>query len=309
VRAVLEWSRKSEERAERGLRLAVAVGRFWILCGQYQEGRDYLKSALANSNGATAELRANALSRLGQLTVNLGSGLSDRAQAETMYREAEAVCRETLALYEGIGVKWGVAHTLRSLAEVALLQGNLAAAHTFAEQSMTLYDSWGEALGVAWALIQLGKIDLANDRVAARALWQRSLEIFRELGHDMGAAESLMFLAGAALEEGDRAEARALFEESMDLRRRSGHEWGIAYTLCHLADRLQDPQQIVRLFGTAASILGSIHVAAASMERLLYERAQERTRTRLSEEDFATAWEEGQSMIAEEAIAHVFPNR
>ena len=64
-RAALSWSRDDPEGAEMGLRLAVALGRFWRMRGHYAEGRAWLREALERGAPTATPARARALDWLG----------------------------------------------------------------------------------------------------------------------------------------------------------------------------------------------------------------------------------------------------
>src|SRR5207253_2954282 len=76
LRAALEWSRQAAERdpteREPGLRLAPALGRYWLVRGHLSEGRRWLRSLLEISPDGTLA-RARALNQAAELAFNQGN--------------------------------------------------------------------------------------------------------------------------------------------------------------------------------------------------------------------------------------------
>ena len=91
LRAALSWAldaeQKSGERAEIGLRLAAALGRFWDTHGP-AEGRQWLEKGLAKSAASPTSVRAKALNEAGFIAVYEGDP------------QAMALLEESLALYK-----------------------------------------------------------------------------------------------------------------------------------------------------------------------------------------------------------------
>ena len=72
-RAALSWTlEQAPEHADDGLRLAVALGRFWSLHGDWTEGAQWLLRALAQQPQARPVLRAWGLSMASELVDKLG---------------------------------------------------------------------------------------------------------------------------------------------------------------------------------------------------------------------------------------------
>ena len=61
MREALRWSQATEGESERGLRLASALAGFWEVRGHLTEGRRWLETALAQSEKASPEVQARAM--------------------------------------------------------------------------------------------------------------------------------------------------------------------------------------------------------------------------------------------------------
>ena len=118
---------------------------------------------------------------------------------------------------------------------LALGQGDYATGRALFEESLTIGRQLGHQGDITDALNGLGDVaGLQGDYARARTLFEESLTIRRQLGHQQGIAASLNKLGGVALGQGSFAEARVLYEESLIIRRQLGHQGGIAMSLNNL---------------------------------------------------------------------------
>ncbi len=70
LRAALSWV--TGRTGEEGVRLAVALRRFWSVRGHLEEGRQWLEAALASCPAPAPLLRAKALGGLGEMALEQG---------------------------------------------------------------------------------------------------------------------------------------------------------------------------------------------------------------------------------------------
>jgi predicted ATPase/DNA-binding SARP family transcriptional activator len=263
LRAALDWCR-TQESAEAGLRLAIALRRFWEIRGYAGEGRQYLADLLAQQAALPADLRASALTAAGSLAGEQGDYAAARALTEESlairreredtpgiadslyhlgvvaeeqgdYGAARRLLEESLAVRRAFGDSAGVAASLNTLGNVASNQGDYAAARQLYEESLALRRALEDRRGVAASLTNLGLLlHEQGDAASARALHTESLALHRALGDRSGAAASLTNLGLVALDAGDFAAARTLFEETLAIRRELGEEQGVATSLNNL---------------------------------------------------------------------------
>ncbi len=66
----------------------------------------------------------------------------------------------------------------------------------------------------------------------------------------------------------------------------------------------QRPKQAATLFGAAEALRETIHVVPLPVERIEIEHNIAAARTQLDEATFATAWAEGRTMLAEQAVTY-----
>jgi tetratricopeptide (TPR) repeat protein len=128
------------------------------------------------------------------------------------------------------------AGALRTVASLAVRQGDLERARTSAEEWLALVRSVGEATEVAEALRTLGMIacDL-YDYELSETLQREALALFRQSGNDRQVRESLAMLAWVGIARRDYPKARSGYEETLALSREAGDSRGVLLAVGNLA--------------------------------------------------------------------------
>ena len=260
----LAWCGTLADGAERGLRLASAVWRFWSARGQGELGRRALEEALRRDSGtASRAVRAKALVRLGGLALYQ----NDYAAARPRIEESLALCRE-------IGDRKGVARALSGLAVVATYQGDLAAARAYDEESLQGYRALGEARGEAIALHNLGYLAWREGNASlAREHYEAALKVLRRVRDEETIAMTLAGIASAWVSLGKPEAASEPLAEALGLTRRLEARREGAYALesvATLAAALADGDEAARFLGAAVALreaIGSPHMALEKAEQ------------------------------------------
>jgi predicted ATPase len=224
LRAALTWSLAADRRL--GLRLAGALGYFWLIQSHFSEGRRWLQLLLEDRAGLgrTAEL-ARALAFAGSLAWRQG----DAAEGERLLEESVAMCREL-----GDDALSGFALSHLGLTELAL--GRPADAHARFEEGLEHYRAAGHAWGIAFSLVWLGTTTrTGGDPRRALALHAESLVRARELDDPWLLASALDGLADLRLALGQAEAAVPLYEEANQLFRRVGDRHALAWGVSSLA--------------------------------------------------------------------------
>jgi tetratricopeptide (TPR) repeat protein len=303
MRAALEWALEGED-AETGLRLAATLGQFWLMRGHLlPEGIAWLERAVARTEASEpTAIRAKAYRRLGHLTCIQG----DRAAARS-------ACEKSLALFQELGNKDGMAQSLIMLGDIVAFQGDdvsarslYAAARSACEESLVILHERGDKWRLARSLNTLGElVRTEGDYAAARSFYEQSLTLRRELGDEWGVANSLINLGYVACSQGDYRHAATLIGECLPLCQKPGDKRGISYCLALLARVTGDtgqPERAARLFGAAEALREAIHVRLEYVDRIEEDRNIDAVRTQLDEAAFAAAWAEGRAMTLEQAV-------
>ena len=338
--ALTGYAQDFEEReaGEKGLRLGVALRRFWWVRGHLREGRERLAALLAHPGAqARAKLRADALASAGLLARMQG----DHAAARALHEESLTIQRE-------LGDKIGIADSLNHLGIVALEQGDCGRARPLLEESLTLRRELRNKSGIAASLVALGNVAREQgDYAAAQVKYEESLTLRREVGDKINIANSISNLGGVAYEQGDYDRARLLHEESLTLRRELGDKGGVAIsvgnlggvimeqgdyaaahaclqeclTLCRelgdklnmlytleacagLAHRRQQQVQAVGLWSAAAALRETMGCPLRPLEHDRQRRERTAARETLGCDAFALAWAQGRVMALEQAVEY-----
>jgi tetratricopeptide (TPR) repeat protein len=198
--------------------------------------RDDTEAALA------AVLRAAAID-LAQAAIlffqvgDKGQRIGQYGKARTAFRQALAICRQTVDR-RAIGI------ALHNLAWVDRLQGRYAEARRGFEEALAIYRELGDRRGVSVTLHSLAELDRLQGRYAeARRGFEEALAIYRELGDRRGVSVTLHSLAELDRLQGRYAEARRGFEAALAIDRELGDPREIAVSqLCFEMTRtLEDP--------------------------------------------------------------------
>ncbi|TMD28073.1 MAG: tetratricopeptide repeat protein [Chloroflexi bacterium] len=220
LRAALHWLRDAGE-PEQALRLGGALWWFWWVHGHLSEGRGWLESMLTAGKEVSDAVRAKAL---------YGNGVL--AYASDDRTKAEALFAESLALYQKLGERRGIAICLYKLGYVAWSRGNYTAARSLAEQALEIVRKLNRKDDIADALLLLSEVLInQGEYTEARTLIEESLTLFRASGDEWGMAYTLIYLARATFFAGDAAMARSALDECLVISRELGYKGGIAWAL------------------------------------------------------------------------------
>ena len=208
LRAALHWLLEQGEigqNMEMALRLSGALWRFWDLRGYVSEGRQWLEQALDESHGVRSAMQAKALISAGGL-----------ATIQDDFGQAEALCREGLAMYRELEDRQGSATALSIWGYAAMMRNNYAEARSLEEEALALFQEVGETGGRVFALQNLILVLFYQGEYAqAYVLLEESLEFSKAGGDIRGYAISLLLMGIVLLSEGNLARAHVRLEESL----------------------------------------------------------------------------------------------
>ena len=223
LRAALRWARE-RGGAEEGLRLAGALGSFWLWRDYLGEGRGWLEGALAADTGAPAAARAWALIATG----NFASWQGD-------FGHAAALTEESLALARALGDTPCIAAALRVLAAALEWQSDYARSTSLAEEALALSRALGDRPGMADALDRLAMVARSRGEYEpATTFYEQSLALWREVGSPADLAYTLSNLAWVLDWRGAYERAAALAEEALAHCRDTGNQALVGWVLMKL---------------------------------------------------------------------------
>lgn len=218
LRAALTWA-LTNQPAESGARLGIALWRFWYIRGYYEEGWQWLQRLLNLVNQPAQ--RAHLLYGGGQL-----------ARRRGVSAEAADCFKASLALFRTLEDPRGIASTLRGLGFIHYHQGEIEMARPLFEEALALFRALDDKEGIAVTLDNLGYI--TNEREQEWRYHQQSLALRRQSGNLHGITNSLAGLAYHAIHQGDHTTARVYLQEHLQINEALGNQNGMANGLAIL---------------------------------------------------------------------------
>ena len=296
IQAALRWT-MDEGEADRGMRAAASVWRFWHLRGHVSTGLAWLERLLASPVGRIA-VRAKAEDAAGSLSYWQGNV----PKTERHYREA-------LAIYRELGDRRGIAQATYDLAFVPLLRGSgLEEGERLLTDAISLYQELGDADGVVKAKGDMGLILMKRgDFRAALPVLEDFLSMARKRGDTFRLSDGLIRVADAHRGLGDLDRARRGYLEALDVTERANTPGGVAAVLQLMAsvdvDR-GDHRRAMRLYGAGMAIAESIGDTDVIVAPYEFADPLGDARKAIGDEATDRALAEGRAMSVEEALAY-----
>ncbi len=197
--AALRWAIDTG-RADTAVRLAAALGGFWLLRGSRTENAAWLSEALAVPGGEPTVARAVAAANQGLALLGAGelqAAVAALRQAREVARQVNAPDGPSLIMVEPL---------------LALLAENGAGLEAQVERNLDSPDPWSRAMT---RLLRGHLRANEGDQDGAEADMTRALEEFREQGDRFGRAIATSALGWARAVRGDNAGAGAVLEEAL----------------------------------------------------------------------------------------------
>ena len=335
IRAALGWLLQSNQ-TDAALRLAGAMGRFWYVRNYLTEGRNWLDAAL-KGQAANAQLRAKALTEAGRLawiqgdyaiaepllqeSLSIKYAIADQqsipdsltllggiAWSQGNYTQARTQYEAVLAIQRVSGDEWGVAASLNNLGLIALVTKDYAAAHTMYAASLTTFRKLDDKRSIASLLTSLGFVVIQEDEhEEAVMLLQEAIAIFEELGDQRGVAAAISGLSESYAKQQDLSSAVDTSKRGLRLYHAIGDKSGIADTFVRMAGYATTERQwlhAARLQAAGEMLRKSIGASPTEGGISAYAQMLTESGTLDDPAEFAAAWDAGQAMTIEQAVAY-----
>jgi predicted ATPase/class 3 adenylate cyclase len=296
LRAALRWA-IDQGHVDTGLRMVGALWRFWHFHAHLDEGRQWSEEALAlpGASERTAR-RAKALTALG----GVAYWQEDLPATRRAYEEALDIARE-------LGDRVAEAEGTYNLAYVPAYEGDNPRAIALIREAHGMFEELGVPRGMAdttWLLAIVARLD--GDTARARTLAEESLELHRAHGDRFGTTDALHVLGRIALAQGDLATARSVFLEALAYDEQVENRTGMGIVLDNLAaGESAEGRHLaaVRLAGASDAIKEAAggHAPPPFID---LPDPRDSARVVLGEAAVDAAWEEGQAMTLEQALAY-----
>jgi non-specific serine/threonine protein kinase len=301
IRVALRSLVGTESDGERELRIAGALGRFWMIRGHWSEGQAHYDDLLAlpaakrqttavadSLNGAgnlafhlskydrARDFHSRALEirrELGDLAgvAKSVNNLGEVARHQGNYSQAGKLYDECTKIQIELGDRWGLAVSLNNLGETFQSLGDYEKARSYHEQALAIWPEFEDKWGVAFSLNNLGFVAETEGKLEeAVSFYEKSLALRREIGDSFGIAASLSALGFANERLGSRSEAQKHYSEALVIRKKLGDRAGIADSLERIAMLLFDQGErgrVVRLLGAAAVLREEIQAPHSPSRR------------------------------------------
>jgi tetratricopeptide (TPR) repeat protein len=317
------------------LHLAAVLGKFWRYRGYNREAIEWLDLAVARAEATTSADRARALMWLGHFEWIAGRVERARPLVEDSVAQARAVddgrllgtalrilgyveeadnrvkarrlTEEAVAVSRAVGYKRELAFALHALANHLLALGELEPVESLLIESLAVARESGDAIIQCEALCGLTWVSHRHGEVArARAMIEEGLALARQADVPWMVQFALLWLGDLAAAKRDLDGAMDRYREALRVEIDASRGMA-AYALDRCAAIIAergDRRRAACLFGVCANMprteVGEFlqfgHAAEVAQEMANVQRA-------LGENEFATAWAEGQAMTPEQAIA------
>ncbi len=300
LRLALDYCLSRAEEAHIGQYLAATLWFYWVGCGRLNEGRHWLERA-AEAESGNDETRTKTLWALGYVSVLQGDALA-----------ALAALHECQELAERSGNTAAAACALHHTGSLALLSDDLPRAEELLGAALERYREIGELnshqlmgqVALALTMAFRGDVDGAVE------LCEEVRDVCRDHGERWTLAYALYVLAYAAWARGEPEGARDMLRECLAIDHCLHDLVGAALALELLALLTEDSgggdaYEAAVLQGAAAGIWPAVgrRRFGSRLFDTPYALCEERVRTRLGPELYATALAEGSRLDMDTVVA------
>ncbi len=153
------------------------------------------------------------------------------AVGQTDHERAQRLCEQSIALYQALEDRWGMANALNTLGEVLWDRAAYDEAKQFHEKSLAIYRELGDQRGVASSLGRLGALALFQGQYEGERLVRESIAIYREIGDYVSMLNGFYVASLALMTLGAYNEAYALLDENLSLDKDTGSRSDMADVL------------------------------------------------------------------------------
>lgn len=223
--------------------------------------------------------------------------------------EVQAYLTESLHLLRALEQPEGIVRAMQQQGELELITGNYAAAEQHFRETLAYWRQLDSRLEIAWGVALVGEAAaLQGNFTTAEICYTEAHQIFTDLGNKDGTANVLYHLGEVARQQGNHAKALSFYHESLTLSQALQNRHVTARCLAGLGGVALAVGQIDQ----AATLLGAAQRLFDELPPFLPPAAQAEvaqlittTRQQLGENAYTTAWQAGQSMTTDEAVATV----
>lgn len=290
--AAMQWF-IDQGRTDEALRLARSLAPFWMATKSLAEGSEPFDRSLGSPGGEDVN-RGRACVEAGLLA--FWQGADDRASA--FHGRALEIGRR-------IGNPTVAALALTGLARIAL-RSDIAEARRLCREALALAEGVADPLGRSSAIHVLGvAAQMAGDLLEAREWMTERIALARKMGSYAGVGMESGNLSMVERQLGNLARADALAREALEIYQRREDEWAIPYGLSSLAAIATERGEFERaatLVGAAEAMMEAQGAAWPPDERQQYERTVATLTDTMGSMEFERVRAAGRSLASREAV-------
>jgi predicted ATPase/class 3 adenylate cyclase len=337
LRAALEWA--TSNHPEKALKLIYSVGNFWVGRDYNVEARGWCQAILERAKSFSNMEREQAMvyGILGWSSIAIGDHKTGREAAEAgivlarrvndamimgrllglvslaciflgdfpavekYLSEAEMIARQT-SLTEQL------ATVLTTRAQLAFSgYGNLAQAKAYVDEAVSLSATLQNEWAAAMSLFGMGRVaGVMGDLDLARAKFMASAELAKKMGNKRQVYSCYSELAHVLRENGELDEPLKIYRDLLPKWRDIGHRAAVAHELecvAYILSKKEASQRAAKILGAADHLRKMIESNPTPLELAEYDQELSALRAKMDRSDFERAWEEGQKLTMDEAIA------
>lgn len=297
LRAAQDWSHASGQH-EKGLRLAVALARFWDTHGHLDEGRSRLETSIDQAQtDIPGELLCAAHMHAGWMATVQQDGFAAREHYE-----------RALPHYRQNGDRYGTAKVLNGLGVAETHSGDLHRAQNLLREALAIFEDLGVGEAVATVLCNLGDAALTlGENEAARSYLLQSMDSTHGTKKRNSETLGLTFCSLSLVDcrQGMFEEARSSALKALGLFAEAAAFVSVPEALSQMAivdAAFSNWERVAGLLGASQGLARSQGVPLeekGAKERL---SAEEMARMELGPARFHAAYESGLQMQVEQAI-------
>jgi len=222
--------------------------------------------------------------------------------------DSQAYLRESLILYREIGHLGGIADCLSGLAHIAIVSGDLSSPTEMLEEAQIIFrqlsNPGGEATALQrWAMLAYWQ----GNYEQAYSLYEQTFELSERVGYKFISTWALIGMAYTVMRKGDLVKARRIFEESITKMRHAASLIGLVFGLEGLASLMvveQKFESATGLFSFADKVRLELNDHRPPMEQADVDRDITVIVSKIGKATFSEAYDEGQKMTLDEAVAY-----
>jgi tetratricopeptide (TPR) repeat protein len=343
LRAALEWA--TSNQPEKALKLIYSVGNFWVGRDYNVEARGWCQTILERAKSFSNMEREQAMvyGILGWSSIAIGDHKTGREAAEAGIELARRVndttimgrllglvslaciflgdfpaVEKSLTEAERIARQTGLAQQLATVlttrAQLAFSgYGDLAQAKAYLDEAVSLSATLQNEWATAMSLFGMGRVAGGmGDLATARTKFRQSADLAKKMGNKRQVYSCYSELAHVLRENAELDEPLAIYRDLLPKWKEIGHRAAVAHELeciAYILAKSDQPQRAAAILGAAAAMRKTIDSAPTPLEQVEYDRELAASREKLTDAEFQQAWEQGQKLTMDEAIALAIQER